>query len=65
VKFTLHVENVEQLIVAARAAAKMAEQPPGQDLIGLTYGEPIGPGGYDASCRRNKAGITVWVRRVA
>jgi hypothetical protein len=64
-KFTLHVENADQLTIAARAAARMAEQPLGQDLIGLTYGDPGGPFSCDASCRRNKTGITVWVRRTA
>lgn len=62
-RFVLHVEDADQLIVAARAAKWMSEQPPEQNMLGLTYGEPIGPGSYDASCRRNKAGITVWVRR--
>ena len=64
-KFILHVESEDQIILAARAAKRMAAAPPEQTTIGLGYEDEFGPARYDASCRRTKSGITVWVRRTA
>jgi hypothetical protein len=53
----------EDLIIAARAAKAMFRQPDDCKILGVAYGG-YGEGRWEASCRRNKAGITVWLTKV-
>jgi hypothetical protein len=62
-KFILHTDP-DDIIIAARAGKVMLRQPDDCKLLGVTYGVPGLPVRWEASCKRNKAGITVWLTKV-